>query len=255
MIWTIFYTRLIGLLTSVAIFVTLALIPHLGHAGSALVIEVGKFSSAQEGTALPIGWRPLTFPKIPRHTRYEIIKEGETTVVRASSEAAASGLVNAVRVDLREYPILQWRWKILNVISKGDVRTKQGDDYAARIYITFEYDPEKVDFSTKVKYRMGRLLFGDIPIAAINYIWDNRTPPGTIVDSAYTDRSKLIVVESSRDHAGQWIEEERNVYEDYKKAFGKEPPLVNGVAIMTDTDNTGEKAIAYYGDIAFKSAR
>ncbi|MBI3596925.1 MAG: DUF3047 domain-containing protein [Nitrospirae bacterium] len=229
--------------------------PPLGHAGSEQVIEVGKFSSAQEGTALPIGWRPLTFPKIPRHTRYEIIKEGETTVVRASSEAAASGLVNAVRVDLMEYPILQWRWKILNVISKGDVRTKQGDDYAARIYITFEYDPEKVDFSTKVKYGMGRLLFGDIPIAAINYIWDNRTPPGTIVDSAYTDRSKLIVVESSRDHVDQWIEEERNVYEGYKKAFGEEPPLVNGVAIMTDTDNTGETAIAYYGDIAFKSAR
>ncbi|MBI3995521.1 MAG: DUF3047 domain-containing protein [Nitrospirae bacterium] len=229
--------------------------PPLGHAGSEQVIEVGKFSSAQEGTALPSGWRPLTFPKIPRHTRYEAVKEGETTVVRATSEAAASGLVHEVKVDLREYPILRWRWKVLNVISKGDVRTKQGDDYAARIYITFEYDPEKVDFSTKVKYRMGRLLFGDIPIAAINYIWENRTSQGTIVDSIYTDRSKLIVVESGRDHAGLWIEEERNVYEDYKKAFGEEPPLVNGVAIMTDTDNTGEKVIAYYGDIVFKSGQ
>lgn len=253
--WRISYTRLIGLLTSVAIFVVLALMPLPGHADSASVIEVGKFSSAQEGTVLPNGWKPLTFPKIPRHTRYEVIKEGETTVVRAISEAAASGLVNAVRVDLREYPILQWRWKVLNVISKGDVRTRQGDDYAARIYITFEYNPDKADFSTKMKYKMGRLLFGDIPIAAINYIWENKTPRGTIVDSAYTDRSKMIVVENGADQVGQWIEEQRNVYDDYKKAFGEEPPVVNGVAIMTDTDNTGETAIAYYGDIAFKRAQ
>ena len=241
--------------SSVAITIVLAMMPQPGHADSAPGIEVGRFSSASEGIALPSGWRPLTFPKIPRHTRYELVKDGDTTVVQATSEAAASGLVHKVGIDLKEYPILQWRWKVLNVIAKGDVRSKSGDDYAARIYITFEYDPDKVDFSTKMKYKIGRLVFGEIPIAAINYIWENKIPQGTIVESAYTDRSKMIVVESGRDHVGQWIEEERNVYEDYKKAFGGEPPLVNGVAIMTDTDNTGETAVAYYGDIVFKSGR
>jgi len=61
-------------------------------------------------------------------------------------------------------------------------------------------------------------------------------------------------VESGRVLINQWVNEERNVYEDYRKAFGEEPPMVSGVAIMTDTDNTGESAIAYYGDIVFKKA-
>jgi hypothetical protein len=248
-------TRPMHLLGSAVILAMLVMMPLTGHADSASVLVVGKFSSASEGTGLPNGWKPLTFPKIQRHTRYEVVKDGQTPVVRAASEAAASGLVHEVKVDLKKFPILHWRWKVINVISKGNVRTKQGDDYAARIYITFEYDPDKADFSTRMKYRMGRLLFGDLPIAALNYIWENSTPPGTIVASAYTDRSKMIVVESGLDRVGQWIEEQRNVYEDYKQAFGEEPPLVNGVAIMTDTDNTGEEATAFYGDIGFKRER
>ncbi|MGO8989997.1 MAG: DUF3047 domain-containing protein [bacterium] len=58
-------------------------------------------------------------------------------------------------------------------------------------------------------------------------------------------------LESGADKLNQWVNEDRNVYEDYKKAFGEEPPMISGVAIMTDTDNTGESAIAYYGDIVF----
>jgi hypothetical protein len=99
------------------------------------------------------------------------------------------------------------------------------------------------------------MLFGDMPVAAINYIWDNRMPKETIVTSAYTDQSRLIVVESGTENLGRWMEEERNVYEDYRKAFGDEPPLVNGIAIMTDTDNTEDTATAYYGDIVFKKAQ
>lgn len=62
----------------------------------------------------------------------------------------------------------------------------------------------------------------------------------------------MIVVESGTTKLNTWVTEERNVYEDYKRAFGEEPPPISGVAIMTDTDNTGESAEAYYGDILFK---
>ena len=225
------------------------------HADTIPVIRVGPFSTASEGTVFPSGWEPLTFEKISAHTQYRIVKENGTPVVQAISQAAASGLTCKIKIDLKEYPVLQWRWKILNIISKGNVRTQEGDDYPARIYITFQYDPDKVGFMEKAKYKIGQLLFGDVPVAAINYIWGNRTPKGTIVASAYTDLSKLIVVESGKENLGKWMEEERNVYEDYKKAFGEEPPLVNGIAIMTDTDNTGETATAYYGDIVFKKAQ
>ncbi|HEX7766810.1 MAG TPA: DUF3047 domain-containing protein, partial [Nitrospira sp.] len=97
-------------------------------------------------------------------------------------------------------------------------------------------------------------LFGDIPIGALNYIWETKTPVGTIVENAYTDFAQMIVVESGPSRVGMWVEEERNIYEDYKKAFGEEPPLINGVAIMSDTDNTKERAVAFYGDIEFRKA-
>jgi len=53
--------------------------------------------------------------------------------------------------------------------------------------------------------------------------------------------------------AGAWVSESRNIFDDYKTAFGKEPPMITGIAIMTDSDNTGESALAYYGDIIMKS--
>lgn len=216
------------------------------------LIEVGRFSAASPGKVLPEGWTPLTFKKIPKHTSYELVKEGDRVVVKAVSQASASGLTKAVTIDPKEYPIVRWRWKIDNLLQRSDVSTKGGDDYPARLYITFEYDPDKVSFGRKLKYKAGQALFGEIPIGALNYIWETRTPVGTMVDNAYTDFAKMIVVESGPQKLGMWIEESRNIYDDYKKAFGEEPPLINGVAIMSDTDNTKEQAIAYYGDIVFE---
>jgi hypothetical protein len=219
------------------------------------ILEVGKFSAAAEGSALPDGWKPLTFPKVPKHTTYTLVKDGSTVVVKAVSRGAASGLVKPVKVDPKEYPILRWRWKVGNLLTKSDVTRKDGDDYPARVYITFEYDPDKVGFSRKAKYKAGQVLFGDIPISALNYIWEAKAAQGLVIDNAYTDFAKMIVVRSGSQSLGTWVEEERNIYEDYKKAFDEEPPLINGVAVMTDTDNTQESATAYYGDILFKKEK
>ncbi len=248
--------RLMRVVGAVLIAVWLSLAHSTASFGeTGAVLEVGKFSAGAAGQALPDGWKPLTFKKVERHTKYELVKDGETSVVKAMSEAAASGLTREIRIDPREYPVVQWRWKVDNLLKASDVSRKEGDDYPARLYITFEYDPDKVSFSKKAKYKAGRLVFGDIPIGALNYIWDTKTPAGTIVDNAFTDFAKMIVVESGPQRVGTWVEEERNVYEDYKKAFGEEPPFINGVAIMSDTDNTKESAVAYYGDIVFKKAK
>ncbi|MDE3050519.1 MAG: DUF3047 domain-containing protein, partial [Nitrospirota bacterium] len=73
-------------------------------------------------------------------------------------------------------------------------------------------------------------------------------------ENAYTNFAQMIVVESGPQKVGAWVDEERNIYEDYKRAFGEEPPMINGVAIMTDTDNTKDVATAYYGDIVFQKS-
>lgn len=228
--------------------------PSVSMADSSTVLDVGKFSANLSGSALPEGWKPLTFKKIPKLTSYELVKDGGAVVVKATSEASASGLIKEIKIDPKAFPIVRWRWKVENLLKNSDVSRKGGDDYPARLYITFEYDPDKVSFGKKLKFKAGQAIFGDIPIAALNYIWETKTPAGTIVENAYTDFAQMIVVESGPKKVGMWVEEERNIYEDYKKAFEEEPPMINGVAIMSDTDNTKERATAYYGDIEFVRA-
>jgi hypothetical protein len=245
------------LTTVVAVVTILVLFPFwTSYAQPRDVIEVGKFSAEEIGNGPPAGWKPLTFKKIDRHTVYSLMKDGNTVVVKAVAESSASGLTRETKINPKEYPIVQWRWKVINVLKKGDVKRKEGDDYPARIYITFEYDPSKLGFFDKAKYEMIRLLYGQYPpIGAINYIWESKAPEGTMVPNPYTDRVVMIVVESGESKLNQWVSEERNIYEDYKKAFGQEPPMISGVAIMTDTDNTGETATAYYGDILFRKTK
>ena len=227
--------------------------PAAIRAQSQATIEVGKFSAATPGQKLPNGWKSLTFKKIEKHTTYTLVRDNDTVAIKAVAEASASGLAREIKINLKEYPILQWSWKVMNILKKGDVHSKKGDDYPARIYITFEYDPSKLSFFEKSKYKAIRLLYGEYPpLSAINYIWESKAPIGTMVPNPYTGRAMMFVVESGSAKLDQWVSEERNVYEDYKKAFKEEPTMVSGVAIMTDTDNTGESATAYYGDIVFK---
>ena len=226
------------------------------HAQTQPVLEVGRFSAEPPGNPLPAGWKPLTFKKIERHTSYTLVKEEDGVVVKAVAQASASGLTREIRIDPKEYPIVQWRWKVENVLKKADVRRKEGDDYPARLYIAFEYDPGKLGFFEKAEYEMAKLFYGQYPpLGAINYIWESTAPVDTVVPNPYTHRAMMIVVESGDAKVRQWINEERNVYEDYKKAFGKSPSMISGVAIMTDSDNTGESATAYYGDIVFKKVK
>jgi len=204
-------------------------------------VSVGEFSTGRPGAALPAEWKPLEFTKIPRHTTYSLVEDEGRTVVRARSEAAASGLVRRLRIDPRQYPILRWRWRAMNLIRAADVHTKAGDDYPARVYVTFEYDSSRVGVFERAKFEAIRLVYGEYPpIAAINYLWEGREPRGAIVPNAYTARARMIVVESGSQRLGEWIDERRDVVADYRRAFGEEPPAISGVAIMTDTDDTGE---------------
>ncbi len=214
---------------------------------------VGTFSLAQPGTKFPPEWKPLTFEKISTHTQYDLVKDGDDIVVKAVSDQSSSGMTREIQIDPKEFPVIEWRWKVANILKNGNVHEKTGDDYPARLYITFEYDSTKVGFFEKAKYETAKLIYGQYPpIGAINYIWESKSPIGTMVPNPYTDRVNMIVIESGETRLNEWITEERNVFEDYKKAFGEDPPKISGVAIMTDTDNTKERAVAYFGDISFK---
>lgn len=196
---------------------------------------------------LPKGWGPMKFKKIKKRTSYEWSQGG---ALHASADAAASGLMYRLEGDAAETPVLRWRWRISRTLDKGDARKKSGDDYAARVYVTFRYDPKKAGAGTRFKYGLAKRLYGEYPPhAGINYIWANRLPRGESLQNAYTGRVWMIAVRSGGAEAGKWLSEERNILEDYRRLFGEDPPPISGVAVMTDSDNTGEKAEAWYAEI------
>lgn len=237
-----------------ALLFCLLTVSGMTYAQSPGYLEVGMFSSARAGESLPHDWQPLSFRRIERHTAYSLVEEGGTVVIRAVSDQSASGLMRVISIDPTVYPVIQWRWKVNNILRKGDVSSKAGDDYPARIYITFAFDPDRAGYLERLEHEAARLIRGkDVPYRAISYIWGSNSPAGTMVANSYTDRAMMFVVQGGSGKSRQWLTEERNVYEDYKKAFGEEPTMISGVAIMTDTDNTRESAVAWYGDIVFRA--
>ncbi|MBU2498118.1 MAG: DUF3047 domain-containing protein [Proteobacteria bacterium] len=173
------------------------------------------------------GWKEKVFKE---RTRYEVIQEENEWFIKATSRASASALYYEINFDPRDYPILTWRWKVNRVLTKGDASRKAGDDYAARVYVVF---PSFLFWRTR----------------AINYIWANKLPRGEIVPNAFTSNAMMIAVRSGSGEVGNWVGERRNIVEDYRRCFGQDPPSVGAVAVMTDTDNTGEEAMAWYGPI------
>ncbi len=212
--------------------------------------EVPAFSKIE---SLDQGWEPLTFPDIERHSQYELVTVDGTQVVKAQTDGSASGLVTLVRVPPEAEPVLRWRWKVSNVYEQGNARRKSGDDYPARIYVAFEFEPEKAGFFERMKRQAVETFFdAQLPGNALNYIWANSLPVGTIVPNPFTETTQMVAVNSGPEQVGEWVTVERDIMADYREAFGAEPPPVVGIGIMSDSDNTGESATAWYGDIELR---
>ena len=233
---------------------TLASALALGLAVSPLAAQenpVTPFSSL--GDLSESAWESLEFPDIDQHSQYQLVSQDGQQVVLATSSGSASGLIHRVALEPGDSLILRWRWKVANVLEKGDARRKSGDDYPARIYVAFEFEPDKAGWFERAKRKTVSALFGEeLPGRALSYIWANRLPRGETIANPFTDDTMMIAVNSGQDQLGQWVTVERDITADYRRAFGDEPPALIGVAIMTDTDNTGGTARAWYGDISLE---
>jgi len=191
-------------------------------------------------------WKPLLFPKIPQHSVYTVVKEGDHAFLRAESNASASGLLYRKAYRVFDYPKVRWRWKVENVYQKGNAEEKSGDDYPIRIYIIFKYDPGMASFGQRLKYGIAKTIYGEYPPhSSLNYIWANRRHEQSIIANPYTDKAKMIIIETGAEKTGQWVEEDVDVIEDYRRAFGAEPPAEASIAIMNDSDNTGERSVSF----------
>lgn len=213
---------------------------------------VTAFSLAQPSGSLPGGWQPWRLSKLKRLTSYELVDYDGTVVVKALSAASASGLVHPLDLDPREAPILRWRWKVPALIAGADNARRSTEDAPVRLVLSFDGDIGSLPLEDRMFFDRVHALTGHrMPYATLMYIWENRAERGRVIPNPHTDRIQMVVAESGAARTGTWRLESRNVYEDYKRAFGKPPGRIKAIAIMTDTDNTGETVEAYYGDIAF----
>jgi hypothetical protein len=190
-------------------------------------------------------WKPLTFPRIERHSSYFIEEKGNERFLRAESDASASGIVLRETFPVGEYPRVRWRWKAGKVYEKGDARTRKGDDYPIRLYVIFPFDPDRAGIGERMKYGAARLLYGEYPPgSALNYIWANRKGRAKVIPNAFTGKAMMIVMRGP-DEVGSWQVEEVDIVRDYREAFGEDPPATAGIAIMNDSDNTGESSVSH----------
>ena len=193
---------------------------------SASKLSVGKFSQMDLS-----GWSEKSFSG---ETNYEIADEDGSKHLRAQANSAASALFKKIKVDLNETPYLNWSWRIDQSLMPINEQTKQGDDYAARIYVIVKrgLTPWKTN--------------------ALNYVWSSNLQPPMSWPNAFTEKAMMIPLRGQSD-GENWKFEKVNIKQDFEKYFGLDVDRIDAVAIMTDTDNSQSQAIASYGDIYFSS--
>ena len=159
----------------------------------------------------------------------------------ATSHKACSGLVYRLKFNATKLPMISWQWTVSEFPNKKkenqnpNEHYKPGwveqDDYAARVYVIFP-------------------SWNFMNIKSLEYVWDDDLPKGTIVTSPFSSNIKLFVVESGKENVNKWVLEERNIFEDYQKAFGRAGNIgVGAIALMTDSDNSISTAEASYKDL------
>jgi hypothetical protein len=205
-----------------------------------------------ESADVPAPWRVIHLDKKVAATRYSVTRKDGVLGIAAEADHSMALLARPVEVDLQRTPILCWRWRIDAPLVKADMGTRAGDDYAARVYVSFALPPDEIGWVLRGKLALARAIWGDaVPDAALNYVWDNRHPVGTRRPNAYTERTRMIVAETGAGNAGKWVAARHDVQQDFIGEFGHAQARLIQLAVASDTDNTGETARAGFADFHF----
>ena len=179
---------------------------------------------------LPEGWQL----KVNRGTP-DITLIGDTTgrVLRFKSHKSSFALERGVDVDVSQFPLLTWMWKVSELPAGGDFRRPSSDDQAAQVLVAF----------------------ADRRI--LTYIWDSSAPKGSAqgVSSLPLVHIFAVVCRSGREELNQWLPETHDLAQDYRKAFGRPPARVKGIRLQINSQHTGTTAESYFGDVSFRSAQ
>lgn len=170
-----------------------------------------------------------------KKTVYSIGANDNGNYLKSVADNAASGLGKEVKIDLNKTPFINITWKIEQDLKGIKENTKKGHDFAARVFAV------KKTGATPLSNR------------AINYVFSSNNDVGLNWPSPYTKKSVDNILSSTKNSLGEWVTVKSNVKEDFKKFHDLDVNELDGLAIMSDTDNSKMKSIAYYQNIYFSA--
>ncbi|MEW6615183.1 MAG: DUF3047 domain-containing protein [Thermodesulfobacteriota bacterium] len=221
----------IGIYRAITIIMFILFLTSVSNvAGQGNVVMVDKFSGQKDENGVPLGWE---LEKKEGNVDIRIEHVGDNFYLHFVSRRSSFGVKKKVAFRIEDFPILNWAWKAGKLPKGGDVRGKSTDDQAAQVYIAFPKFPATLN--TRI----------------IGYIWDNECSKGSTVTSQWWSKLKCIVLRDKTDKLNQWFKERRNVYEDYKRLFGEDPPKVGGISLYINSQHTKSSAESYFDDVYF----
>jgi hypothetical protein len=197
------------------------------HSSNAEMIKVFEFTDEE--------FKTLKVRKIKGQTKWSLGSNENGNYIKAESEGTGSGLGKEILIDLNKTPFINITWKIEKDLSGIVENSKKGHDYAARVFVV------KKTGATALSNR------------AINYVFSSNSSIDKNWPSPYTKKSIDYVLATTKNNLNEWVTVKANVKEHFKKLHNLDVEVLNGVAIMTDTDNSKLKAISYYQNIYFSS--
>ena len=213
------------------------------------------FSTRRPGDSPPQPWTMQALRGIPPNA-HALVEDAGITVLEIRSSTSGSSLLHPLDGDAAQARSLRWRWKTDGQASRERFGDKAGDDYAARVYLMFDYPLDRVPLGQRLLLGAARALHGeDLPAATLCYLLDPRAPAGTLIDSPYTSRVRMIVARSTG-RTGVWWDEERDLAADFRRAFGDEHgpgmPRLRAIAVAADTDQGGASLRTRFGDLLLR---
>ncbi|HAS53790.1 MAG: hypothetical protein A2X56_15115 [Nitrospirae bacterium GWC2_57_13] len=192
-------------------------------------IVIADFSGGIDARGVPAGWQ---LKEKSGKAEFGVVQDGDLHALRLRSADTSYSIQKSVDLDVKQHPILTWKWKVTKLPAGGDFRKSKTDDQAAQLFLAF----------SKTK--------------AIVYIWDTSAPQGLMKDAPAPPfmRIKAVVVRSGPAETGKWISEKRNVYDDYRKLYGQDPPPIQGVRLQINSQHTETSAESYFADVALEKA-
>ncbi len=201
------------------------------------------------------GWESVTI-RGREPAQFSIDEIDGERVLLAEADASGGGMGYRLNDASQDTGSISWRWRINNHIAGSDITARQGDDFPARVYLTFARDPGSLPFAIRMKRRLARLFFGqEIPTAALCYVWAESLPVDTIAPNAYSDTVMMWVLENGGPTPSEWRSETRDYRADYREAFGTAAPALTGIILAIDTDDTGATARTWFGDVSLAAVR